>query len=153
MQDPSWPWDLIQAIGSIATAAVAWWQISSLKNQQKGWKTLEACERYESDPVLHDVLLKLRDARDSGQLYKTPRTFRAETATLMNYLDGIAIGQAQGFYNKAIVRDHLEGIMKDHVGEFLSPDLASRMELDTTGFARLRALIAEWDNARPWYKF
>lgn len=147
--DPNWPWDFWQMVGTFAIAGVAWWQIGSLKRQQRGWNTLEACERYERDPVLNAVLMKLRDARDGGDLGAHPRNYRAETTVLLNYLDGIAIGVAQRFYNKRIVRDHLEQIMRDHVAEFLEPGFAARMELDTTGFARLRGLLREWDAPPP----
>jgi hypothetical protein len=31
--------------------------------------------------------------------------------TVGNYLDGIAIGVRQGFYDEAVVRDHLEAML------------------------------------------
>jgi hypothetical protein len=132
--DPNWPWDILQAAGAIATAVVAWWQIGSLKEQQQGWKTLEACERYESDPVIHKILICLRDARDDKTLAENPRKFRAEISLLLNYLDGLAIGQFQGFYNKNIIRDHMESIIRDHVAEFLEPKFCQK---DGTGCQRV----------------
>jgi hypothetical protein len=123
-------WPALQGVALCATAFIAWYQIGALRRDQKAWKTLEACERYESDEVLTEALKVLRDARDSGRLKENPRPFRMEASTLLNYLEGIATGQAQGFYNQDIVRDHLEPIIRDHIAEFLEPDMARRMEID-----------------------
>ena len=151
--DPNWPWDVVQGVGAVATALVAWWQIGSLKSQQQGWKTLEACERYESDPVIHKILICLRDARDNKELAQDPRKYRAEISLLMNYLDGLAIGQFQGFYNKNIIRDHMEEIIRDHVREFLDSEFAKRTDLDTGGFPNVVRLLKEWDDGnKPRYK-
>jgi len=65
-------WSAIQGVAIIATAIIAWWQIGSLKRQQKGWKTLEVCERYESDPVLDAALKALRKARNGDGLAAEP---------------------------------------------------------------------------------
>ncbi len=159
---PRWFWNLTwsdwwaceQGIALAFAVLVASYQLWKLRRDQCGWETLKACDRYENDHILHDVLLKLRDARDCGELQKSPRKFRAETTTLMNYFEGIAIGRRQGFYNAAVIRDHLEFIVRDHAKEFLNPHFADKMELDISRFSNVTELIAEWDRAqRPWYKF
>jgi hypothetical protein len=116
-------------------------------------ETLEACERYESDPVIHKILICLRDARDDKSLTENPRKFRAEISLLLNYLDGLAIGLFQGFYNKNIIRDHMESIIRDHVAEFLDSDFAKKAALDGNGFPSVVKLIREWDDSKPRYKF
>jgi hypothetical protein len=72
---------------------------------------------------------------------------------LVNYLDGLAIGQFQGFYNKNIIRDHMESIIRDHVGEFLDQNFAKKAELDINGFPSVVRLLREWDESKPRYKF
>jgi hypothetical protein len=111
-------WAAIQAVGTIAAVGVAAYQIHALRRDQRAWRTLEACERYERDPTLTRILECLRDARDKGSLTNNPRPYRLEASTLLNYCDGIAIGVAQKFYLEKIVRDHLEPIIRDHVEEF-----------------------------------
>jgi hypothetical protein len=128
------------------TAAIAWFQIGALRRDQRGWETLKACERYENDPVLHSVLKKLGAVRDSGELAANPRLFRIEATILLNYLDGIAIGEEQGFYNGTIVQDHLEPIVRDHAKEFLDPVMSAHMKLDAEGFPTLCRLIRRWDD-------
>ena len=117
-------WSAVQAVGTIAATGVAAYQIHALRRDQKAWRTLEACERYERDPTLTQICECLRDARDKGELDKNPRPFRLEASTLLNYCDGIAIVVIQKFYVERIVKDHLEPIIRDHVEEFLSVQMA-----------------------------
>jgi hypothetical protein len=160
VDDPNTPWNFWSAFGAIASAAaafmtagVAWYQISALRTQQQGWETLKACERYDSDAVLNEALKKLRDARDSGELEKNPRPFRLEITTIMNYLEGVATGIEQGFYDARIVRDHLEPIMRFHAGEVLNPIMLRRLEVHADDFDRVKRLPDSWDAARrPWFK-
>jgi len=65
-------------------------------------------------------------------------------ATVMNYLEGIAIGVQQGFYNDAIVRDHLEDIMRDHVSEFLAPAVVQAAGWGSNEYGRLTTLLGKW---------
>jgi hypothetical protein len=146
-------WSSIQAVALIAGVGVAGYQLWALRRDQRAWKTLEACDNYDFDPVLNDVLSKLRDARDAGDLADNPRPLRMEATVLLNYLEGIATGLEQGFYNARVVRDHLEPIFRDHVSEFLEPEMARRMEIDTRAYSKLKSLIAKWDSQRPSYKY
>jgi hypothetical protein len=141
-------WSAVQAIGTISAIGVAAYQIHALRRDQKAWRTLEACERYERDPALTKICECLRDARDKGELDRDPRPFRLEASTLLNYCDGIAIGVVQKFYVEKIVQHHLEPIIRDHVEEFLSAKMAPKIEIDPKSFARLVEMIARWDKAR-----
>jgi hypothetical protein len=129
-------WSAVQAIGTISAIGVAAYQIHALRRDQKAWRTLEACERYERDPALTKICECLRDARDKGELDRDPRPFRLEASTLLNYCDGIAIGVVQKFYVEKIVQDHLEPIIRDHVEEFLSAKMGPKIEIDPKSFAR-----------------
>lgn len=147
-----WPpdWAMVSALGTLATAGVAGWQIWQLRWDQKGRETLKACERYESDPVLDRALCALRDARISGALAKAPKNYSLEATTVLNYLDGIAIGVKQGFYNEAVVRDHLEPIMTDHVRELIT-DFGRDMHISPDSFPKLLGLLEKWKQDRTYY--
>lgn len=146
-------WSAIQAFALAAAAAIAWYQIGALRRDQKAWKSLEACEKYDFDLVLNGVLTKLRDARDAGDLAKNPRPLRMEVTVLLNYLDGIATGVAQHFYNEDVIRDHLEPIIRDHVDEFLEPGMALRIAIDPKDYSKVRLLLTRWDNEPPRHSF
>jgi hypothetical protein len=141
-------WSAVQAVGTVVAIGVAAYQIHALRRDQKAWRTLEVCERYERDPTLTKICECLRDARDKGELDRDPRPFRLEASTLLNYCDGIAIGVVQKSYVEKIVQDHLEPIIRDHVEEFLSVKMAPKIDIDPKSFARLVEMIERWDKAR-----
>lgn len=96
-------WAGVQGVATVATAGIAWYQIGALRRDQKAWKTLEACERYESDLVVTSALKSLRDAKKLGSLETSPQDFRLEVVLVMNYFEGIAIAAAQGFYVEHVI--------------------------------------------------
>jgi hypothetical protein len=137
-------WAAVQGIALCAAAGIAWYQIGALRRDQRNWETLRVCSLYDTDPVIDRALARLRDARLDGGLQKNATLITLEMATVLNYLEGIAIGVEQGFYNKAIVRDHLEDIMRDHVDEFLAPALAQASDWRKEDYGRLSKLLASW---------
>jgi len=145
-------WSGVQAGAATVAVIVAASQIYSARREQKGWKTLEACERYDRDPIIVGLLTTLRNARDGGNLKSDPRPFRMEVSLLSNYFDGIATGTIQGFYNETIVKDHLEPIIKDHFDEFFEPEMARRMAFRTDLYPALKALLAKWNVPDPKYR-
>jgi hypothetical protein len=157
---PDWFWRLtwsdwcaaLQGAALTFAVLVACYQLWALRRDQRAWRTLEACERYERDPTLTKICERLRDARDKGELDRNPRPFRLEASTLLNYCDGIAIGVVQKFYVERIVKDHLEPIIRDHVEEFLSLQMAPRIGIDAKSFARLVAMIDRWDKPPPSFR-
>jgi hypothetical protein len=60
---PDWIWDLkwvdwwtaVQGVALVCAAIIAWYQIGALRRDQRGWETLKACEKYDTDPVLGSV--------------------------------------------------------------------------------------------------
>lgn len=139
-------WDALQAAGTFFAAGIAWFQISSFKRQQKGWETLKACERYESDPILDACLRTIREVRKAdGGLPAGAQSVSVDIITILNYLDGLAIGVRQGFYDAKIVRDHLEPVIRFHVDEFLDADVARLLRIKDSDFRLLRDLVKEWD--------
>lgn len=147
-----WPpdWGMVSAVGTVLTALVAGYQILQLRRDQKGRETLKACERYDSDPVLDRALCALRDARNAGQLKENAKALSLEATTILNYLDGIVIGVKQGFYNEAVVRDHLEPIMRWHVRELIV-ELGRDMDISPDDFSKLLALLDKWKQGKTYY--
>jgi hypothetical protein len=146
---PEWMtiWAAVEGAATVAAAWIAWYQIGALRKDQRAWKTLEACERYESDLVVTSALKCLRDARKDGTLKTSPQDFRLEALLVLNYFEGIAIAAAQGFYVEHIVREHLESLVRDHVSEFLDPYMANRMELNPSDFKRVTGLLKRWEES------
>ncbi len=140
------------AAATMALAIVAWYQISQATHQTKGWQTLAACEKYESDAVLDRCARRLFFARKSGSFATDPPSYRVDVTTILNYLDGLAIGIDQNLYVKEIVRDHLEPIIKWHVDTYLNPSQADKIGIQRTEYARLIELCEGWNKAPPSYR-
>lgn len=152
--DPSWPWDMLQGIGTVGAVLVASYQIHKYQKSQKGWETLKACERYETDAVLDRSLLAIKAARDAQTLQANPYEVRIELTAILNYLDGIAIGVLENFYVEDIVREHLEGIMREHVEEFLNPQISAAAEYSESDWACLMKLLQKWSGSKTkGYRF
>jgi len=146
---PEWLtiWAAVQGVAISATAVIAWVQLGQLREAQRAWKTLEACERYESDRTIVGSLRALRNARNAGVLDLNPQKYRLDVVLILNYFEGIAIAAAQGFYRESIVRAHLEPLIRDHVREFLNPVMAQRMGLNPDDFDSLQELLNRWKKA------
>lgn len=77
------------------------------------WETLKACQRYDYDPVLEAAPRRVARASVGGTDYRNPGIEKRDIVTLLNYLDGLAIGIEQGLYLENIVKDHLS-VVFDH---------------------------------------
>jgi hypothetical protein len=138
-------WAALTAFGTFGLIGLGWYQITAVRNENKGWRTLEACERYESDPVLDVCLRNIFAANQTGDFTANPQNYRLDATTVLNFFDGIAIGIAQDLYLEELVRDHLEPIVKWYVEVYLEPVFASRMGIDPTiEYPRLIKLNQKW---------
>jgi hypothetical protein len=147
IQDRSWSdwWSAIQGIALIATAVIAWYQIGALREDQKAWKTLEACEKYETVISLVYSAKKIRKGLHSGLIDIESENYRADAMVILNYLEGIAIAAAQGFYKENIVRFQLEPIVDVYVRELLKNNgRAIKIGLSTDDFDQLQGLLERW---------
>ena len=145
----------MQGVALCAAIVVGWYQIRALRREaeerwenERAWSTLKACEKYDTDLVLTNALIKLRDARNVGLLLKNPRDYSLEMTTILNYLEGMIIGIEQGFYKEEIVRDHMEPIIRDHVREFLSGAAREVMVDKDDNFSRLTQKLTSWTETR-----
>jgi hypothetical protein len=158
---PDWFWKLtwgdwcaaLQGAALTFAVLVACYQLWALRHDQRGWETLKACEKYDTDPVLDNALQKLREWRSAQEGPKDPKKYTLEARTLSNYFEGIALGVAQGFYDERVVRDHLQDIMEDHVEEFFTPPVIKDMGFSRGEISRLRVMLGSWERAETYYSF
>jgi hypothetical protein len=134
----------LQAIITIFLVAVGLHQILDIRNQNRRWRTLEACDRYHLDAPLIDICRNLRRARDSGEFHKEPRKFRPDIIVLLNYLDGLAIGIYQGLYIDELARDHMQLILNSHVQQYLKDGMPKTLDIETDAYKYLMALDERW---------
>jgi hypothetical protein len=135
----------VLAVATIFLVVIARNQIIAVRNEAKQERTLAYCDRYDNDPVLDRCLRRLGSARESGRLVKSAST-KADVTTVLNYLDGLAVGISQGLYINELARDHMESILKAHVSQYLgekSPDLG----VSKDDFRMLLALAEQWRKA------
>jgi hypothetical protein len=140
-------------------AWIAWKQLGDIKAQQRGWESLKACERYDSDPEITRALRRLRRARKCGDIPNDPAAVSFDFATVLNYLEALATGIEQGFYDEKIVRDHMQPIADFHIGEVFAPLMLEKLDAENPdapsyreSYARLLAMHKRWTEPHiPWY--
>ncbi len=156
----------ITAIGTAAIAIAAWVQFPLISKQVRAlsqqirlsreaeqnterrareWETIKACERYNFDPVIEAATFRVWNASDHCRDYKLPAVDKRDLIVVLNYLDGIAIGVAQGLYIETIVRDHIGTLFHHAVVKYVESGL-----VETAGIEATLALHAKWfKSARP----
>lgn len=145
-------WNAWEAIAATGVLVVGFWQAISIRREARQERTLAVCNRYDSDANLGQCLKTLRAARDSGDFLKDARKYRYETVTVLNYLDAIAIGIAQGLYIESLARDHLEAIVDDHCQHYLSERTVKTLDIQLNDFRHLQELRKKWTARQPYYK-
>jgi hypothetical protein len=130
----------------LLTAGLLWfaiYQIRSAKFDAKINRTLNACEKYDIDPVLDRVVTTLADALDNGDLVANPKKYRVDATSLLNYLEAIAIGLYKDLYDREIVTDQLRPIICDHVNDLILSGVTGWPNLEEE-YDHLMKLYREW---------
>jgi hypothetical protein len=142
---------LAAATGALILIGLA--QISALKRQNRRWETLAACQRYTFDPILDTCLRTLRDTKNLGKFDNNEKALRLEIITVINYLEGLAVGIFQGLYIEDLVRDYLETVIIGHVDEYLKDGMPKKIDFDVKDFPYVLALYARWTEiSRPRFR-
>jgi hypothetical protein len=129
---------------------VACYQLWALRADQKAWKTLEACEKYETAATIVSASRKLRVAITTGTIDSESVEYRVDAMVMLNYLEGIAIAVAQGFYLKDIVRIQLEPIIDFYIKELLKNNArALKIGIRPDDFDQLQGLLDRWKTQPP----
>jgi hypothetical protein len=97
------------ALATVILILIGFFQIRAIRKQNQRWHTLSVCERYTTDPILDGSLKSLRKLHNEGTFDAECKKHTTEIITVLNYLDGIAIGIYQGLYLDELARDHLVG--------------------------------------------
>lgn len=148
------------AFGTVALAAVTLGlifvglnQIGTLREQNRRWHTLTVCKDFMASPVFIESLRRLRAAKESGELKDKPKEFRSDAVTVLNYLDSVAIGVAQGLYVENLARDHLQAMVEAYVRDYLKDGVPANMGLNPQNFRYLLALEVRWSAiSRPMFQ-
>jgi hypothetical protein len=83
-------------------------------------RTMDACHKVDTDPVLTACSKRIWEASDGGTNYKTGRVDEHDLILVLNYIDGLAIGILQEVYAAEIVKDHT-GLMFRKAVECIFP--------------------------------
>jgi hypothetical protein len=141
------------AAATCVLVGVGVFQIRSIREEAKRSRTLAACDRYDQDIVLDGSLHRLAEARRSGQFSANPSAYRTDIATLLNYLDSIACGIAQGLYIEELARDHIEPILKGHVNQYLGQNSPTIEGIDPADYTRLTSLFQQWQAPSTRFRY
>ena len=104
----------ISMLATIAIAVTACAQLPAMLKAQKQRATLDACDRYDIEPMIvyaHRIMrayYNYNEDVDKNKLHNS-------VITILNYFDSIALGIDQGLYIKKIVKAHLSQIIIDHI--------------------------------------
>lgn len=134
-----------------ASAAEADRQEASRRDSQRQYietNTLRACEQYFSNPVIHSATQRLWEQSDGGRNYKDEKVSRHDLFTILNYLDGVAIGVHQGVFSEAIVRDYLPNTIIKVVDVIMRDALNG----DRAGYEMLVRLRDGWRPKETTYR-
>jgi hypothetical protein len=134
------------ALATIALAVIAGYQISSIREESRKERTLEACNRYDLNPVIRGATRRLRKAINSGAYKANRGDHKVDVIELFNYLEALAIGIEQGLYIDDLARDHMEDIIKGHMDEILTSEEMEKLGLGRDDFRCLFKLRKRWDS-------
>lgn len=142
---------IANVVYDILTAGILWFaasQIISARKEAQINRTLEACNRYDTDPILDAVTRRLATANEDGSLKTDPSKYRIDLYTLFNYFESISIGVNRGLYDASIVQDHLETIIKGYVDHYIMSGVTGWKIPDREGpdeyFFNLMTLYRKW---------
>jgi phosphoribosylformylglycinamidine (FGAM) synthase PurS component len=109
--------------------------------------TLQMCQIYFSNPVIHEAANRVYVATDNGKNYdkaKLPE-YQHDLITVLNYLNGIGVGVQENLFSGEIVRDHMPNTISKVV-DVIIPALIDR----PGDYQALIDLRKSWDS-RPAY--
>jgi hypothetical protein len=164
MMDDKWVTAIATAVGSAATigaAIIAWVQLDKVGEQirqaseaDRRSHTLEACQRFEKDILLKRAMRNLYRATHNGSDYsKLGDDHEFDALTVLNYLDGIAMGIEQRVYIEAMAKDYLDDTVQKAVkalilGESGDGWKSDKKFIDAKYFVPLCDMYKRW-NPQP----
>jgi hypothetical protein len=139
-------------VATVYLALAAWRQLPLIAAQardaarsQRERDTLRACTVFDTDSVIFKATQRIWTAADGGTRYVGNEAIsRHDVMVVANYLDGVAIGARDGFYDEAIVWAHLGPVMTKMVYMILPAIFGSTKDYETMAslHARLGGIVA-----------
>jgi hypothetical protein len=116
-------------------------QLGAEENRQRA--TVAACERFDTDPVIHQITKRIWTASAGGKHYDPDHIDTHDLIALLNYFDALAIGVEQGFYDEAVVKAHMSLIVAHAVSTFVLTNPPGRF-VQAEGYEALVRLHQRW---------
>jgi hypothetical protein len=152
---------LASAIATVAlvfvgfgSAVLAFRSIWSAQEENRKWNTLNVCAQHEFSGTVSAAVRALENAfaaADGVPNREACRRLRVDAYTVLNYLDGIAIGVNQGLYIEDLAKDHLRTIVHLKVHDLLETTFAQDAPLDKQDWNFLVGMAEKWRKNEPFY--
>jgi hypothetical protein len=110
------------------------------KNDQRKLATLQACDRYDSDPLIQVAVEKLMLVNPNMD----ENTRNLYVTRLLNYFSSIAIGLGQDFYDDTIARAHIGYLVVHWFDYIVSKQQWYSPEAMRREFPDLARLVDRW---------
>lgn len=152
-------WTAVGAMANVIYCALtagllcfAIYQVLSSKEDAKVNRTLAACDKYDTDPVLDRVTRRLSRSFSDGSLASHPTKYQIDLYSLFNYFESIAIGVSRGHYDTEIVRDQLGSVITGYVDDYILSGITGWIKVPSTEieddvFIHTMRLHREWKAA------
>jgi hypothetical protein len=138
-------------IAEIATAVangglfvVAWVQLAAARRETRETQTLIACGQYDLNENVFNSHREILKAKDAGTLEQDAHRLRLEITNVLNFLDAIAIGIEQKFYDDEVAYRHLKSIVSKHVNDLIETPILAKAGCTRDHYTSLIDLNARW---------
>jgi hypothetical protein len=142
---------IAQCLVAVAAAYFVLVQIRVQHDDNKRWKTLDICAKYEFSEVVSAAAKKIKAVYKAGSKPSDEQCneISIDVNIVLNYLDGIAIGVKQGLYIEDLARDHLKEIVGFYTDKVLHE--CDRFNLNANDFHFLTGMNAKWKENETYY--
>jgi hypothetical protein len=162
-------WTAISALASgvydlltLALVGFAIIQIVSARREAKINRSLAACDRYDFDPLLDGITRRLALARENGELQSNPQAYRLDLYSILNYLEGVAIGVERGLYHNDVIKDYMEPVFVGCIEEYITTGVLVKCAptvpvaggfVEAEDYVKMVKLVERWSRTSlPWHK-
>ena len=125
-------------------------QIQIANEQTKIWRSVDACDGFNRDPIVEEATKNIWTASGQGQDYsKIGDSNERDVILLLNYLDRLAIAIDQGLYVEQIIKDYLQPIVLKAGDNFINN---KSLNIDFTELKSFCDLYNRWKQTPVGFK-
>ena len=138
---------LAEVVALLGVAVIAYWQLHAYREDAKKRNTLDALTKYSLDPTLHKAKEYLWAKTDGGNKWETlkTRTDRTNASGLLNYLEVIAHGYQQNYFDRETVEKEFKDAVLHWGDIFLGKNRKTNMyDGSEDSFPALVKQYEEW---------